>query len=99
MENKKDFTIEELEKQCEEAKKNFETLNEQLKTAKREEEEKKKAELALQQENRYNEIKDVGKHFNELCKTYVEDYGHLTFESSSENYDWFPSFWKRNFWF
>lgn len=99
MSTKKALTIEELTKACEEAKANFDTLSEQLKAAKQEEEDRKKAELAHQQEKRHKEIEDVSKHLNELCKAYVEDYGHLKLESNSEDYDWFPSFWKHNFWF
>jgi hypothetical protein len=91
--------IEELTKAYDEAKANFEALNEQLKIAKQEEEDRKKAELALQQEKRYKEIEDLSKLFNKLCSDYVKDYGHLELESSSDDYDWFPSFWRRNFWF
>ena len=52
MEKKKDFTTEELAKQCEEAKKNFETLKKQLEQAQQDEEDRKKAQLALEKENR-----------------------------------------------
>ena len=43
MENQKSFTIEELAEQCEEARKNFEALNEQFQKAKQEEEDRKRA--------------------------------------------------------
>lgn len=95
----KKINTEELKKAYEEAKANFETLGEQLKAAQKEEEDRRKAELALQQETRHKEIEAASKHLNELCRAYVEDYGHLKLESKSEDYDWFPSFWRHNFWF
>jgi hypothetical protein len=95
----KKTNIQELEKQCLEAEENFKALNNLLTKAKKEEEEAKKAELERQKDKRLKEIKDVEKHLNELYKSYIEDYGYLKIETKTDDYDWFPSFWKHNFWF
>lgn len=99
MATKKELTLEELRKACEEAKDNFNILNDQLKAREKEETERKKAELALQQESRMEEIKAAENHLNELYKSYIADYGYLKIEHKADEYDWFPSFWRRNFWF
>lgn len=99
MSTKKNFTIEELEEAYKESMEKAGELKERLEQMKRDAEEKKKAELALQQEQRLQEIKEVSKHLNELYKSYIEDYGYLRIDSRADDYDWFPSFWKYNFWF
>ena len=40
-----------------------------------EEEEKKREKLAAEKDARYNEIKAAEKHYSELVKDYVKDYG------------------------
>jgi uncharacterized FlaG/YvyC family protein len=97
MENK--MTIEDLEKQCLEAEKNYQDLYELLAQAKKKEEEAKREKLEHQKEQRLEEIKAVSKHLNELYKSYIEDYGYIKMEYKTDDYDWFPSFWKHNFWF
>jgi hypothetical protein len=93
MSNKKDFTIKELAQQCEEAKKNFEALSEQLKKAQQDEEDRKKAQLALEKENRKKKVDDAFENYRKLLKAYIEDYGSYHTESASD--DWFSSpFWK-----
>ena len=81
MENKKDLTVEELQQQCEEAKKNFETLNKQLKKAQQDEEDRRKAKLALEKENRKNELEEAFNKYMSLLKAYIKDYGsyHTTY--------------------
>ena len=82
MEKKKNLTIEELTKACEEAKNNFEeaknnfeVLSEQLIKAKQEEEDKKKAQRALEMETRKKEVDDAYETYNILLKAYIKDYG------------------------
>ena len=94
MANKKDWTIEELAQQCEEAKKNFETLNAQLKQAQQEEEDRKRAKLALEKENRKKEVDEAYEQYQKLLKAYVEDY--KVYSNVSD--DWFPNkFWRSFF--
>lgn len=92
MENK--LTMEELEKQCLEAEKNFKKLKEQLDQAKKEKEENKKKKLEAEKQTRYDEIVAVYKHFEQLRSAYVDDYGYFTFESENENGDTFDWVWK-----
>ena len=95
---KKDFSIEELAKQCEEAKKTFESLNEQLKKAREDEEDRKKAELALERDNRKKEVDEAFENYNKLVKAYIKDYGSYVTTTSSDDYNWFPnSFWRSFF--
>lgn len=90
----KKLTIEELEKQCLEAEKNFKTLHEQLTQAKKEEEEAKKAKLEAERESRYNAVLDAYKRFEKLRTEYVDDYGYFTFESKGKNGDTHSWYWK-----
>ena len=91
MPNKKDLTIEELTKQCEEAKKNFETLSEQLKKAKKEEQERREAQLALEKETRKKEVDDALANYRTLVNAYIKDYGVYESITTASSYPWF---WK-----
>lgn len=91
MASKKDLTIEELARQCEEAKKNFEALDAQFKKAQREEEERKKAQLALEQEARKKEVDDAIENVKDLVAAYVEDYGSYTNKYDLDDYGLFPN--------
>ena len=90
MANKKDFTIEELKQQCEDAKKNCEALNEQLTKAIKEEEDRKKAQLALEKEQRRKELDAAFEYSQKLLKDFIRDYGsyHNTYT---------PDYWYRFF--
>ena len=99
MSTKKKFTIEELEAQYNERKTEMDAIKEKIDEMKKEEADRKKAELELQKEIRMEEIEVAQKHLQELYKAYIEDYGYIAVESKTDDYDWFPSFWKRNFWF
>lgn len=83
MANKKDYTIEELQKLYEDAKKNFETIGEQLTIAKKEEEDRKKAELALKKETRKKEVDDAITNAKNLLEAYIKDYGKYSSEYDS----------------
>ena len=96
---KKSINIEELKKQYEEAKNNFETLGEQLKKAKQEEEDRKKAQLALEKEARKSEVSEAWDNYSKLLKAYIKDYGSYTkiTSSKSDDFDWFPNNFFRSF--
>ena len=97
MENKKAITVEELKKQYEEAKQNCETLGEQLKIAQKEEEDRKKAQLALEKENRKKEVDNAFKNYVELLKKYIEDYGSYCTSTSDDNEGWWTNSFFRGF--
>ena len=92
---KREATFEELQKQCEEAKKNFEALNEQLKKAQQEEEKRKKEQLAEEKDLRYKEIESASDYLHQLIERYKKDYGSFSFSrsySDAKN-DYFPYFY------
>lgn len=89
MANKKDLTIEELAQQCEEAKKNLEALNEQLKKAQQDEEDRKKAQLALEKETRKKEVDDAIGFAHDLLTAYIKDYGSYSGKYGLDDYGLF----------
>lgn len=97
MANKKELTIEELKKQCEEAKENFESLNERLEKAVQEEERRKKAELAFEKENRKKELDDAITNAKDLLEAYIKDYGTYSSEYNSNDlislFKYFSPWW------
>lgn len=90
MEKKKDINIEELKKQCNEAEQNFKTLNEQLNQAIREEEDRKKAELALEKEKRKKKVDDAIKNAKSLLNAYIKDYGSYSDIYELDDYGFLP---------
>ena len=84
------MNIEELEMKCIQAEKTFKTLHEQLTKAKKEEEERKQAELKAEKETRYNEVINAYENFDELRRKYMDDYGSFMFtKSDSDSHSWF----------
>ena len=81
---KKEIAVEELKKQCEEAKNKFETLYEQLKIAEKEEAERKEAELALKKEARKAEVDKAYETYRKLVNAYVNDYGSYSTVDGSD---------------
>lgn len=84
---KREMTIEELEKQVSEMKEQYEDLNKKLKQKKQDEENRKKAQLAAEKDTRYKEIEEVSKHLNQLIADYTKDYGRFSFTRSYSNND------------
>ena len=84
---KREMTIEELEKQVSEMKEQYEDLNKKLKQKKQDEANRKKAQLAAEKDTRYKEIEEVSKHLNLLISDYTKDYGSFSFTRSYSNND------------
>lgn len=84
---KREMTIEELEKQVSEMKEQYEDLNKKLKQKKQDEADRKKAQLAAEKDTRYKEIEEVSKHLNQLISDYTKDYGRFSFTRSYSNND------------
>lgn len=93
MSTKKEYTIEELQKQCEEAKKNFEHFNKLIEEKKREEEELREAQLTLEKETRKKEVDDAIAKCKELVKAYMHDYGIYAFKSTDDDAFFSSKFW------
>jgi hypothetical protein len=66
---------------------------------KKEEEQKKAEKLAAEKDARYQEIVAVEKHYYELLKAYIKDYGAITIKSDSS--EWEPIFGSKpwHWWF
>lgn len=84
---KREMTIEELEKQVSEMKEQYEDLNKKLKQKKQDEADRKKAQLEAEKDTRYKEIEEVSKHLNQLISDYTKDYGRFSFTRSYSNND------------
>jgi chromosome segregation ATPase len=93
MSTKNDYTIEELQKKCEEAKKNFECLNGLLEEKKKEEKELREAQLAEEADARKKEVDDALEKYKTLLRAYMRDYGSYAYVSN-DNHNIFDSkFW------
>ena len=93
MASNKDFTIEELKRMHEDLCKEADTIGEMLKQKEQEAEDRKKAELALEQENRKKELNEARDHYDALLKAYLRDYGSYSTTTNINN-DIFPNaFW------
>lgn len=88
---KREMTIEELEKQVSEMKEQYEDLNKKLKQKKQDEADRKKAQLEAEKNTRYKEIEEVSKHLNQLISDYTKDYGRFSFTRSYSNNDDYKS--------
>ena len=84
---KREMTIEELEKQVSEMKEHYDDLNKKLKQKKQDEADRKKAQLEAEKNTRYKEIEEVSKHLNQLISDYTKDYGRFSFTRSYSNND------------
>ena len=89
---KREMTIEELEKQVSEMKEQYEDLNKKLKQKKQDEADRKKAQLEAEKDVRYEEIKLASKHLNDLIQKYIDDYGSFSFSRSysDDKNNYFP---------
>ena len=91
MANKKDFTIEELKKMYEDSLKESNTLGEMLRQKEKDEEDRRKAQLALEKENRKKEVDEAFENYRTLLKAYIKDYGAYAMTTDTS---WCPeSFW------
>ena len=89
---KREMTIEELEKQVSEMKEQYEDLNKKLKQKKQDEADRKKAQLANEKDVRYEDIKLASKHLNDLIQKHIDDYGSFSFSRSysDDKNNYFP---------
>ena len=92
MATKKDFTIEELKKMKEDAAKEYETIGEMLRQKEKEEEERKKTELALNKETRKKELDEAIESTRKLLQAWMQDYGSYGY-SSNTNESLFNLLW------
>ena len=96
---KREMTIDELEKQVSEMKERYDDLNKKLKQKKQDESDRKKAQLEAEKNTRYKEIEEVSKHLNQLISDYTKDYGRFSFTRSYSDDDYKYSFPYLYHWF
>lgn len=93
MSTKKEYTIEELEAQYKLAEEKRNALKQQIEQKKREEEELREAQLALEKEARKKEVDDAIAKCKALIKSYMHDYGVYSFTSSGDDEVFNSRFW------
>ena len=84
---KTEKTLEQLKAEAELAAMAYETAWRAEEKKKKEAEEKKKAELAAVKEKRKTEIKEAEKHYHDLLRQYIKDYGRYEDSYSYEDGD------------
>jgi RNA processing factor Prp31 len=84
MEKKNELKVKEIQKQYEDAKKAYEELGVQLRLAKQKEEEERKAQLALEKENRRKELDDAIKNAHHLLQEWLKDYGSYGYSNNAD---------------
>jgi antirestriction protein len=88
MANKKDYTIEELRKMYADSLKESKTIGEMLRQKEKDEEDRKKAQLALEKETRKKEVDEALENFRNLVNAYIKDYGTYDTASLIRNFPW-----------
>lgn len=93
MSTKKEYTIEELEAQYKLADEKRNALKQQIEQKKKEEEELKNAQLAIEKDARRKEVDDALEKYKKLLRAYMRDYGVYSYKSD-DSFDIFNSkFW------
>ena len=72
---KRELTLDELKKQLSKIGEEYSNLNEIIKKREVEEEDRKRAQLALEKETRKKEVDEALEKYRDLLHTYLEDYG------------------------
>ena len=94
MSAKKDYTIEELEQQYAAIEEKRNALQQQIEQKKREEQELRDAQLAMEKEDRKKEVDDALENYKKLLRAYMRDYGMYSYSADDEIFDLFgPKFW------
>lgn len=94
MSTNKEFTIEELETQYKLAEEKRNALKKQIEQKKKEEEELREAQLALEKDARKKEVDEALKKYQKLLRAYMDDYGAYSFSNDESVFDLFSSkFW------
>ena len=98
MDNKKELTIEELKKLHHDLLNETNTVGVLLKQKVQEEEDRKKAQLALEKETRKKEVDEAFDNYSKLLKAYIKDYGVYSSTTYADDCPWYPNkFWRSFF--
>lgn len=93
MSTKKEYTIEELEAQYKLADEKRNALKKQIEQKKKEEEELREAQLALEKDARRKEVDESIAKAKELLKAFINDYGIYSFTSTDDDTVFSSRFW------
>lgn len=88
---KREKTLEELKKEYEDIENAYNSLKATIKKKEAEENERKRAQLTLEKENRKKTIEEKEKELITLVHKYIEDYGSYEFYRSFDNKDKFTN--------
>ena len=91
MAKKEEKTLEQLKAEAELAQAAYELAKKEAEQKEFEEAQRKKAKLEAEKEKRRQEIEEAEKHYQDLVKKYVEDYGQYEVNHSYKNGDDFIS--------
>lgn len=92
MTNKENKTLEQLKAEAESARRAYEGAKKLAELKEKEEAERKKVELVAAQTKRKKEIEEAEKHYHDLVRQYIKDYGEYEMSYSYEDGDDFLSF-------
>ena len=95
MSAKKEYTMEELEAQYQLAEEKANALKEQIEQRKKEEKEKREAQLTLEHDARKKEVDDALEAYKTLLRAYIRDYNVYSY-TYPEDLNYFGSkFWNK----
>lgn len=96
MSTKKEYTIEELECQYKLAEEKANTIRKQIEQKKKEDEERREAQLAIEKDARKKEVDEALATYQTLLRAYMHDYGAYFYTSNNDTFDMFSSkFWNQ----
>lgn len=84
-------SLEELQEELKEAKNAYELIKKRTEQKEKEEAERKQAELAAERDKRKKEIEKAEKHYHDLVRQFIKDYGSYSINRSYNDDDDFIS--------
>ena len=96
MKNFETMTIKELENLYKETDEKRQKIRNLIDTKKQDEEDRKKAELALAKQTRQKAVEDAYKTYAELRKAFVKDYGSFSLKTTLSNDNWIDEIFAMN---
>lgn len=90
MKTNENKTLEQLKAELEQAQKAFDIAKKLAEQKEKEEAELQKAKLAAEKNKRKEEIEEAEKHYRDLVKQFIKDYGSYEVNYSSDEDDSFP---------
>ena len=92
MANKEEKTLEQLQAELEQAQKAFDTAKKLAEQKEKEEAERKKVKLEVEKDKRKKEIEEAEKHYHDLVRQFIKDYGSYSINHSYNDDNDFISF-------